>query len=318
VDFSRSPATSGSSRRFGHRKFDDGLRLETTFSRERINRTNAMDETPDSIARSILQSCDIHPKVGIVLGSGLGPLGDHLQNAIGIPYQEIPGFPVSRVAGHAGKLILGTLQSVPVVAMQGRAHLYEGWSLSQASLPIETMIAMGIELLIVSNASGGINLRFRSGEIVLIDSHINLLFRSPGPERAAEHATFAQSSPLRSSDVYSRDWIQKVQKCALRLGFSLPLGTYLATLGPNYETRAEYRAFAKMGADMVGMSTVPEVLCAARRRVPVLGFSIITNIANPDRPTQTDHSEVLDWSTSAQQRLLPLLGSLLSEFSPHR
>ncbi len=277
-----------------------------------------MDETPDSIARSILLSCDIRPKVGIVLGSGLGPLGDHVQDAIGIPYQEIPGFPVSRVAGHAGKLILGTLQSVPVVAMQGRAHLYEGWSFSQASLPIETMIAMGIELLIVSNASGGINLRFRSGEIVLIDSHINLLFRSPGPERPPDHSKFASSNPLRSSDVYSRDWIEKVQRCALRLGFSLPRGTYLATLGPNYETRAEYRAFAKMGADMVGMSTVPEVLVAARRGLPVLGFSIITNIANPDRPTQTDHSEVLDWSTSAQQRLLPLLGSLLSEFPSHR
>jgi purine-nucleoside phosphorylase len=255
-------------------------------------------------------SCDIRPKVGIVLGSGLGPLGDHLQDAIGIPYREIPGFPVSRVAGHAGKLILGTLQSVPVVAMQGRAHLYEGWSLSQASLPIETMIAMGIELLIVSNASGGINLRFRSGEIVLIDSHINLLFRSPGPERPPDHSKFALSNPLRSSDVYSRDWIEKVQRCALRLGFSLPRGTYLATLGPNYETRAEYRMLRRLGADAVGMSTVPEVRAARSLGLDVVAVSVVTNVARPDALEHTDAEEVCRLAATATEGIWAITSAL--------
>lgn len=283
-----------------------------------------MDVSLEAATRFVRQSRPgFQPRVGLVLGSGLGPLADKIESPTHIEYHAIPGFPLSHVPGHAGKLVLGLLQSVPVVAMQGRSHLYEGWSIEQATLPIETMAELGIDLLIVSNASGGINLRFQSGQIVLIDSHINLLFRKPTRSKHTEatsvansHSTRSEpihSGPSRSESVYDRGWIQRAQHTALRLGFNLATGTYLATLGPNYETRAEYRAFARMGADMVGMSTVPEVLVAARRQLPVLAFSIITNVANPDAPTKTDHADVLDWSTSAQRLLLPLIGTLLSD-----
>jgi purine-nucleoside phosphorylase len=273
-----------------------------------------MLESPEWVARVVASKAPrVQPRVGIVFGSGLGPLGDQIQNPTRIPYADLPGFPVSRVPGHSGNLILGDLCDTSVVAMQGRAHLYEGWSLEQATFPIRTMIAMGIRLLIVSNASGGINLRFRSGEIVLIDRHINNMFRS-GPIPPLPSAEVAQwGVPARTRDAYSPLWLERANQCAIELGFHLPRGTYLATLGPNYETRAEYRAFARMGADMVGMSTVPEVLVAAQYGIDVLAFSIVTNVANPDRPSKTDHAEVLDWSTSAQQRLLPLLGKLLSQ-----
>lgn len=277
-----------------------------------------MQESPEWVARLVASKAPrVQPRVGIVFGSGLGPLGDQIQNPTRIPYADLPGFPVSRVPGHSGNLILGSLCDTPVVAMQGRAHLYEGWSLEQATFPIRTMIAMGIRLLIVSNASGGINLRFRSGEIVLIDRHINSMFRA-GPMPSPHFIDVAQwGIPGRTRDAYSRLWLDRASQCAIELGFHLSRGTYLATLGPNYETRAEYRAFARMGADMVGMSTVPEVLVAAQHGIDVLAFSIVTNVANPDRPSKTDHAEVLDWSTSAQQRLLPLLGKLLSQNAHH-
>lgn len=277
-----------------------------------------MQESPEWVARLVASKAPhVQPRVGIVFGSGLGPLGDQIQNATRIPYADLPGFPVSRVPGHSGNLILGSLFETAVVAMQGRAHLYEGWSLEQATFPIRTMIAMGIRLLIVSNASGGINLRFSSGDIVLIDRHINGMFRT-GPIPPQQSGAVAHSGvPARTRNPYSPVWLDRASQCAVELGFQLPRGTYLATLGPNYETRAEYRAFARMGADMVGMSTVPEVLVAAQHGIDVLAFSIVTNVANPDRPTKTDHEEVLDWSTSAQQRLLPLLGKLLSQ-NAHR
>jgi purine-nucleoside phosphorylase len=273
-----------------------------------------MDVSLENATRFIRQARPgFQPRVGLVLGSGLGPLADQIESPTKFNYREIPGFPLSHVPGHAGKLVLGQLRSVPVIAMQGRSHLYEGWSIEQATLPIETMAELGIELLIVSNASGGINLRFQSGQIVLIDSHINFLSRKLTLPRPTTPIPLAHSGPIRSANVYDQGWIQRAQRAAVRLGFSLATGTYLATLGPNYETRAEYRAFARMGADMVGMSTVPEVLVAARRQLPVLAFSIITNVANPDAPTQTDHADVLDWSTSAQQQLLPLIEVLLSD-----
>jgi purine-nucleoside phosphorylase len=240
-------------------------------------------------------------------------LAESIDAIASYPYQEIPGFPTSHVSGHAGRLVLGSLSGVPVVAMQGRAHLYEGWSVEQVTTPVRTMARLGIELLIVSNASGGINPRFRSGQTVLIDQHVNLMFRSGiSPSEACTGAA-CHGVPHRTRFLYDPQWLERTEKVAIASGLHMPRGTYLATLGPNYETRAEYRAFAKMGADMVGMSTVPEVMISAQLGIPSLAFSIITNVAKPDAPSKTEHSDVLEWSRRAQRELIPLLQRLLTE-----
>ncbi len=210
--------------------------------------------------------------------------------------------------------MLGHLGSVPVVAMQGRAHLYEGWSIDQATSPVRTMVRLGIELLIVSNASGGISSRLRSGQTVLIDHHVNLMFRSGifTPDERVRVA--ACGIPDRSASIYDPVWLERAEKEAIELGFWLPRGTYLGTLGPNYETRAEYRAFANMGADLVGMSTVPETMVASQLGIPSLAFSIVTNVAKPDAPSKTEHSDVLEWSRNAQKQLIPLIERLLCKY----
>jgi len=165
--------------------------------------------------------------------------------------------------------------------------------------------------LILSNASGGVNPRFHSGQIVLIDSHIDGMFRPGLSSRTIESATNVVG---RHRITYDRQWIQRAQSTALKLGFSLPTGTYWATLGPNYETRAEYRMFRNLGADMVGMSTVPEANIAFAHQVDVLAFSIVTNVANSDIASVTDHADVLNWSARAKSQLLPLVQELLSEY----
>jgi purine-nucleoside phosphorylase len=251
------------------------------------------------------------PRFGLILGSGLGNLADHIENPQRIPYDEIPGFPVSHVAGHAGVLVMGMLGAVPVVAMQGRAHFYEGWSPRQATFPLRCMHAMGIDSLIVSNASGGINPRFRSGQVVLIDNHIDWMNRSGLVSSEASQGAASAGLPHRVGNPYDSRLMELAEQLAIRLGFSLSRGTYLATLGPNYETRAEYRLFAKLGADMVGMSTVPEVILANQLGLKVLAFSIVTNVAKPDVQTVTDHEEVLDWSRKAQSQLVPLIQRIL-------
>jgi len=253
------------------------------------------------------------PRVGLILGSGLGNLADRIVDAHRIPYSEIPGFPVSRVPGHAGNLVLGFLNGTPVVAMQGRAHLYEGWSASTATFPLRCMHALGIGAVIVSNASGGINPRLHSGQVVLIDHHIDWMNRSGLNAHEAGDGAASAGLPHRNGSPYDDGLLRLAEKHAIQQGFSLARGTYLATLGPNYETRAEYRMFSKLGADMVGMSTVPEVILAKQLGLKVLAFSIVTNVATPDVQTATDHQEVLDWSRKAQSQLVPLIESILFE-----
>jgi len=259
------------------------------------------------------RSNSFRPRVGLILGSGLGMLADRIVDDCRIPYGEIPGFPESRVPGHAGNLVLGCLKGMPVVAMQGRAHLYEGWNAMEATLPLRCMHALGIESLIVSNASGGINPRFSSGQVVLIDNHIDWINRTGISSAEASRGAAKLGLPHRVGNPYSPEFLKIAEDHAIQLGFALSRGTYLATLGPNYETRAEYRMFAKLGADMVGMSTVPEVLVANQLGLRVLAFSIVTNVATPDVQSVTDHQEVLDWSCKAQSQLVPLIESLIKK-----
>ncbi|XZE19192.1 purine-nucleoside phosphorylase [Pirellulaceae bacterium SH449] len=262
------------------------------------------------------------PLVGLILGSGLGSLAQEIEDPITIPYANIPGFPLSHVSGHAGNLVLGRIGRRAVAALAGRAHLYEGWSPVQATFPVRVLAGLGVKELIVSNASGGINPRFRSGQVVLIDQHIDAMRKSPFSEQeltlrgergsAGAEEILRYGHHNRVGGTYDEVLMKDAERVALSLGFPLHRGTYLATLGPTYETRAEYRMFARLGADMVGMSTVPEVLVARSRALRVLAFSIVTNVATPDAPTKTEHSEVLDWSKQAQSQLVPLIKTLLN------
>ena len=260
--------------------------------------------------------------VGLVLGSGLGSLANEIESEITIPYASIPGFPLSHVSGHAGNLVLGRIGRSWVAALAGRSHLYEGWAPEHATYPVRVLAAMGVKQLVVSNASGGVNPRFRSGQIVLIDQHIDAMRRSPfsagelsssGAADVGEGAMFRAGHHARLGSTYDDQLMREAERVSITLGFALHRGTYLATLGPTYETRAEYRMFAKIGADMVGMSTVPEVVVARALGIRVLAFSIVTNVATPDAPSKTHHSEVLDWSKQAQMQLVPLIKTMLSD-----
>lgn len=252
------------------------------------------------------------PETALILGSGLGALADKIEDATVLPYASIPNFPTSHVAGHAGNLVLGRIGNRPVAALAGRAHLYEGWSPQQATFPLRCLHALGCKTLLVSNASGGINPRFVSGQVVAIDNHIDRMQMSPFRAEEWQRDSLESGQLHRHSNPYDSQLIAQAQAIAIELGFALATGTYLATLGPTYETRAEYRMFAKLGADMVGMSTVPEVTLANQLGMRTLAFSIVTNVAKPDAPTKTEHSEVLDWSQRAQSQLIPLIQRLLS------
>ena len=233
----------------------------------------------------------------IVLGSGLGTLADKIESSVAVDYGDIPGFARSTANGHRGQLIAGRFDGAPVIAMAGRLHRYEGWTDRQVAFPIQVMLGLGAERLIASNAAGGVNPKLRVGDIVVIRDHINWLF-----QRAA---AFENSvvEPSRGAAIYDAALAGKALAAAREAGFTAVQGTYLATLGPTYETRAEYRMMRRIGADVVGMSTVPEVLAASQRGIPVLALSIVSNVANPDRAIVADHSEVLQAGDAAAGKL---------------
>lgn len=230
------------------------------------------------------------PRFGVILGTGAGELADEIDATEVIPYGELPHFPTSTAMGHKGQFVCGTLADTPVLAMQGRFHLYEGYPVDQATLPIHVMNELGVEVLFVSNASGGISPKFASGQIMLIESHIDFMFRSTRDMTG----DVVQERPLLCSDAYDADLIEMAQRCARQNGFPIHQGVYASMLGPNYETRAEYRFLRRVGADVVGMSTVPEVAVAARYNMRVLGLSIVSNVAKPDVLEATSGQEVID------------------------
>ncbi|KAA1257634.1 Purine nucleoside phosphorylase 1 [Rubripirellula obstinata] len=259
-----------------------------------------MNANVSTAADSLLQQLGNRPrpKVGIILGSGLGGLADQISDALKIDYESIPGFVRSTAGGHRGQLIFGELQSVPVVAMAGRFHRYEGWTNDQAAFPVEVMHAIGADSLIVSNAAGGVSPKLAVGDIVILKDHLNWM----GGTFQFNQARLIQKQGKESSEVigginrgqiYDQPMAKIAQESAMKAGFSANFGTYLATLGPTYETRAEYRMMRKLGADVVGMSTVPEVLVANALGMRVLGLSMVSNVADPDRPNVANHEEVL-------------------------
>ena len=248
------------------------------------------------------------PLVGIILGSGLGNLVEHIEVDTKIPYQDIPHFPVSTVKGHSGQLVFWKIGSKSVVAMQGRIHYYEGYSMQEVTYPVRSMKFLGIKYLIVSNAAGGVNPKFAPGDLMLIVDHINLMPENPlrGPNDEALGPRFPSMH-----NAYDRDLRQLALSVAAELGIPLQQGVYVALQGPNLETPAEYLFVRTIGGDAVGMSTVPEVIVANHMGVRVLGFSVITNVANPYDPKETTHEEVLKAADRAGKKLIKLVSTVI-------
>jgi purine-nucleoside phosphorylase len=259
----------------------------------------SLESKIDAAAQFIQQHYDATPRFGIILGTGAGMVAEEIETELTIPYGDIPHFPRSTAMGHAGQFVCGRLAGQPILAMQGRFHLYEGYHVDLATLPVHVMHALGVQTLFVSNASGGINPKFASGEIMAIDSHIDFMFRST-PNMTAPTE---KNRPLLRSDQYDPGMIEAAIACGREHGFPVHQGVYAAMLGPNYETRAEYRFLKKIGADVAGMSTVPEVTVAARYGIRVLGLSIISNVAKPDVLDATSGEEVIDAAATAAPHL---------------
>jgi purine-nucleoside phosphorylase len=247
------------------------------------------------------------PAVALILGSGLGALGDELDNATTIPFRDIPGFPTAAVAGHAGRLLLGELAGVTCVTLQGRFHLYEGHDAATVALPTRVMLGLGARALIVTNAAGGINRGFEPGDVMLIEDHINLTGRNPlvGPVVEGETRFPDMTAPY---DPALRELAVRV---AAADGLRLAQGVYAAVLGPSYETPAEIRMLAALGADAVGMSTVPEVIAARARGARVLGISLISNAAAGLSPVPLTHDEVVAAGVEARDRFSRLVRGIL-------
>jgi len=259
--------------------------------------------------RAIRARTGMEPRVGIILGTGLGALADRIQVETAIPYDEIPHFPLSTVESHSGRLLFGTLAGKPVVAMQGRFHVYEGYTLRQVAFPVRVMRALGVDTLIVSNACGGMNPFWAPGDLVLIADHINLLGDNPliGPN----HDELGPRFPDMSAP-YDAELQALAVDVALQAGIPLRRGVYVAVPGPNLETRAEYRMLRTMGADVVGMSTVPEVIVAIHGGMRVMGVSIITDECFPDRLQPAELETILRVARGAEPHLTTLVEGVVA------
>jgi purine-nucleoside phosphorylase len=261
-------------------------------------------ERIEAAAQAVRGRTSVQPRVGIILGTGLGGLAERIQVETSIPYEEIPGCPLSTVESHTGRLLLGTLGGKPVVAMQGRFHRYEGYTLQEATFPVRVMRALGADTLVVSNACGGMNPFWAPGDLVLIADHINLLGENPltGPNADALGPRFPDMSAP-----YDPDLQALAIEVALERRITLRRGVYVAVAGPNLETRAEYRMLRTMGADVVGMSTVPEVIVAIHGGMRVMGVSIITDQCLPDALEPADITRIIATATAAEPALTALV-----------
>ena len=251
------------------------------------------------------------PLAGIVLGSGLGKLAEKIENPVTIPYKEIPHFPASTAVGHKGNFIYGTLGGKQVVAMQGRFHYYEGYSMEYVTLPIRVMKVLGIEYLFVSNAAGGVNFSFKVGDLMVIKDHINLL---PNPLIGPNMEEFGPRFPDMTRP-YSPQLCKLATETAAEKGIELKRGTYLASTGPTYETPAEYKYFRTIGADAVGMSTIPEVIVARHSSIPVFGMSVITNEAHDDYAPdyENDGDDVVKAADAAADKMTWLFTKMIEK-----
>jgi purine-nucleoside phosphorylase len=258
----------------------------------------------------IQQKTQLKPEVGIVLGTGLGDLVNEIEIERELSYRDIPHFPVSTVETHAGKLITGNLSGKPVVAMQGRFHFYEGYSMYQITFPIRVMKYLGVDTLLISNAAGGMNPLYRKGDMMIMEDHINLLGDNPliGPNDDELGPRFPDMS-----EPYSKKLIQLAEKIATEERIKVQQGVYIAVTGPNLETRAEYRFLRSIGGDVVGMSTVPEVIVARHMDLDVFGVSIVTDECFPDALQPADVTDIIKTANKAQPRLTLLMKRLVEK-----
>lgn len=249
------------------------------------------------------------PRVGIILGSGLGDLSADIEVEVSIPYKEIPDFPVSTVVGHSGELIFGKLNGVAVVAMRGRFHYYEGYSMNEVTFPIRVLKKLGIEYLFVSNASGGVNHDFEVGDIMLITDHVNLM---PNPLIGPNMDEFGPRF-VDMSEPYNKVLLSKAKKIARHNNIRVQSGVYAAVTGPTYETLAEYKYIKAIGADAVGMSTVPEVIVARHMEIPVFAISVISDLGVEGKIVEISHDEVIDAAAQAAPKMAKIIKDLMLE-----
>ena len=251
------------------------------------------------------------PEYGVILGSGLGSFTDDLNIEFTLPYSEIPNFPVSTVQGHKGALVFGAIGTKKVVAMQGRFHFYEGYDMQQVTFPVRVMKYLGVENLIVSNASGGVNQNYKVGSIVLIKDHVNMF-----PEHPLRGKNEERFGPrfLNMSEPYNRKMIAKAKEIAKTLNIEVQDGVYLGLQGPTFETLSEYRMVKILGCDCVGMSTVPEVIVARHMDMNVFGISVITDMGDEANIEEVNHAEVLKAAEKAEPQVRNLIKELILQF----
>lgn len=270
---------------------------------------------PDQEARHIQEAVaalqrhtDLVPRIALVLGSGLGAMADRLQEPVRIPYAQIPHFPRSTVPGHAGTLVVGTLHGLPIAAMQGRVHAYEGLSMDEVVRPLRILHALGCRTLVVTNAAGGLNPDFEPGTLMLIRDHINLTGRNPlvGPNNDEAGPRFPDMT-----DTYTAALAARARAVAAQRGITLREGVYVGVSGPSYETPAEVRAFHRLGGDAVGMSTVPEVIIARHLGMQIVGLSCITNLGAGLSPNPLNHDEVTEVANRVRNTFLDLVDGIL-------
>jgi purine-nucleoside phosphorylase len=265
----------------------------------------------DQAAEVIRERIDIQPKVGMILGSGLGSLAEAVEEAVIIPYGEIPSWPVSTVEGHQGRLVIGSLEQQNVLIMQGRSHYYEGYSMSEIGFPVRVMQRLGVEILIVTNAAGGVNQEFEPGDVMLITDHLNLLgMAGESPLRGPNFDSIGPRFPDMGR-AYDQELGALARQAVVEKDFQLQEGVYVCLAGPSFETPADLRFLKAIGVDAVGMSTVPEVTVARHGGMRVLGLSTISNKANLDGDTLTSHEEVLAAGKIVLPRLTHIIRNVL-------
>jgi len=266
----------------------------------------------EAAADFLLSQTPLRPQIGLILGSGLGSFAEELSEGIHIPYTVIPFFPRSTAIGHAGQMVIGYVGNVPVAAMQGRVHLYEGYSAQQVAFPVRVFGHMGIRVVVVTNAAGGINLEYKQGALVLISDHINLQGQNPlvGPNDDRFGVRFPDMT-----QAYSKPLREIARGAAQRMGNNLAEGVYAALLGPSYETPAEIRYLRTIGADLVGMSTVPEVIAASHMGIKVLAISCVTNMAAGILDKPLSSVEVFETTERVRGDFVALLRAVIAEIA---
>lgn len=272
------------------------------------------DQVAEAAAFLRVMFAELSPRVGVVLGSGLGAVADAVEAIVTVPYREIPHFPQSTVEGHSGRLIAGKIGKVPVAVMQGRVHHYEGYTAQQVTFPMRVLGLLGVRAVVLTNAAGGIQQGYSVGQLVLLGDHINQMGWNPLTGPNEERFACCKGAGLRFFDMteaYSRRLRSLAAEAAKEDGFELEEGIYLATPGPSFETPAEIRAFRTLGATLVGMSTVPETIVARHMGIEVLGISCVTNLAAGLGATQLSHEEVSEAGKKVEKRLAGLITRLV-------